>query len=410
MSREFGFIKDLKKDVNVCKVGFRVLDLWTVTASNGRQHLELIICDGKGDRAHAITRQADFQRLKSSIEENQTYVLHNCLMFDNDVLFKPVDYPFKLVFGAGTKVTRSDKLTDIPSHEFRFKSFKEIGEGVFKDDVLYEIIGVIHEIGKTTVIGDGKKPCTNIVLRDESGNLVDVTLWDKYSVQLMTFLAERKDRGSVILILTHAQCKLADNGKPNLCNNWSVSKLLINLKHPVVEAFRASLQAQGHRFDQSLCQVSSSSQRVNYDEFSNLSGVKSIAEFRDFDKDTYCITVAKSLKFNPNRYGWYYETCTKCTKASRSGGASYKCSCGEEVEVPLTRYKVVVIMEYRDHKAEFLFWDKECFQILGVAADTLRKTMQQVGEDDPHIYPEVLDKLLKIEFALRVKYQLGAEG
>jgi hypothetical protein len=30
----------------------------------------------------------------------------------------------------------------------------------------------------------------------------------------------------------------------------------------------------------------------------------------------------------------------------------------------------------------------------------------KVGEDDPHIYPEVLDKLLKIEFALRVKYQL----
>lgn len=29
----------------------------------------------------------------------------------------------------------------------------------------------------------------------------------------------------------------------------------------------------------------------------------------------------------------------------------------------------------------------------------------KVGEDDPHIYPEVLDKLLKIEFALRVKYQ-----
>jgi len=47
MSRGFGFIKDLKKDVDVCKVGFRVLDLWTVTASNGRQHLELIIGDGK---------------------------------------------------------------------------------------------------------------------------------------------------------------------------------------------------------------------------------------------------------------------------------------------------------------------------------------------------------------------------
>ena len=60
-------------------------------------------------------------------------------MFDNDLLFKPVDYPFKLVFGADTKVTRNEKLTDIPSHVFRFKSFKEIGEGEFKTDVLYGI-------------------------------------------------------------------------------------------------------------------------------------------------------------------------------------------------------------------------------------------------------------------------------
>ena len=47
MSRGFGFIKDLKKNVDVCKVGFRVLDLWTVIASNGRQHLKLIIGDAK---------------------------------------------------------------------------------------------------------------------------------------------------------------------------------------------------------------------------------------------------------------------------------------------------------------------------------------------------------------------------
>lgn len=47
MSRGFGFIKDLKKDEDVCKAGFRVLDLWTATASNGRQHLELIIGDAK---------------------------------------------------------------------------------------------------------------------------------------------------------------------------------------------------------------------------------------------------------------------------------------------------------------------------------------------------------------------------
>jgi len=48
-----------------------------------------------------------------------------------------------------------------------------------------------------------------------------------------------------------------------------------------------SLQAQGHSFDQSLCQVLYSSPRVNHDDFSNLSGVKSIAEFKDFDKVSF---------------------------------------------------------------------------------------------------------------------------
>ena len=71
---------------------------------------------------------------------------------------------------------------------------------------------------------------------------MDVTLWDRYSVQLMTFLAERRDRGSVVLILTHAQCKFAGYCFAHFfCvqNNWWGSRLLINLKHPVVEAFRA---------------------------------------------------------------------------------------------------------------------------------------------------------------------------
>lgn len=52
MSRDFDYIKDLKKDLHICKIGFRVLDSWSVTASNGNQHMELIIGDAKGDRVH----------------------------------------------------------------------------------------------------------------------------------------------------------------------------------------------------------------------------------------------------------------------------------------------------------------------------------------------------------------------
>ncbi|RHN41161.1 hypothetical protein MtrunA17_Chr8g0363081 [Medicago truncatula] len=41
-------------------------------------------------------------------------------------------------------------------------------------------------------------------------------------------------------------------------------------------------------------------------------------------------------------------------------------------------------------------------QILGVIADTLRKTMQEIGEDDPIIYPKHLDNLLNLQLALHM--------
>lgn len=69
MSRGYDCIKDLKKDLDVWKIGFRVLDSWIVTASNGNRHMELIIGDSKGDRVHAITRYRDLEHWMSLIED-----------------------------------------------------------------------------------------------------------------------------------------------------------------------------------------------------------------------------------------------------------------------------------------------------------------------------------------------------
>jgi hypothetical protein len=41
-----------------------------------------------------------------------------------------------------------------------------------------------------------------------SGDMVDVTLWEAFSIQLMNYITTRKDKGAIVLILTHAQCKL----------------------------------------------------------------------------------------------------------------------------------------------------------------------------------------------------------
>jgi hypothetical protein len=47
MSRDYDYINDLKKDLDIWQIGFRVLDSWIVTSSNENQHMELIICDAK---------------------------------------------------------------------------------------------------------------------------------------------------------------------------------------------------------------------------------------------------------------------------------------------------------------------------------------------------------------------------
>ncbi|GAU35500.1 hypothetical protein TSUD_155310 [Trifolium subterraneum] len=286
MSRPFDFIKDLNKERDIWKIAVRVIDSWTVVGTNGHPHLEMVIADEKGDRVKAVTRFKEYEHWKSYIVDQKIYVLYNCHVYDNDSGFKVCDGPFKVVFGTGTRFQVDDGITNIPPHEFRFKSFKEVLGGKFKINVLYEIIGVIHEVVKNQNYANGKKPCTNLILANESGEMVDVALWEAFSTQLMTYISDRKEKGPIVLILTHAQCKLGDNGRPSFSNNWTGSKLLINDKHPVVAKFKSSYKdiEKSQAATKDFTQISSSSQVTNNDDFSNMSQVKSIAQMKDTQK------------------------------------------------------------------------------------------------------------------------------
>ncbi|WJX66981.1 DNA helicase [Trifolium repens] len=149
---EFDFIKDLTKDREIWKIAVRVVDSWDVIGINGQPHLEMVIVDAKGDRVQAVTRYKEYEHWKSFIQDHNIYVLHNCHVYDNDASFKICEGHFKVVFGSCTKFTKSNDITNLPLHEFHFKSFKEVLEGKFKINILYEIIGVLHEVVKTQTL------------------------------------------------------------------------------------------------------------------------------------------------------------------------------------------------------------------------------------------------------------------
>ncbi|PNY11807.1 C2H2 zinc finger protein, partial [Trifolium pratense] len=113
-----------------------------------------------GDRAKGVTRYKEFEHWKEFIVENMVYVLNSCYVNDNDACFKIIG-------------------------------------------------GALHEVVKTQTAAYGeKKPCTNLILANECGDMVDVTLWEAFSIRLMNYISDRKEKGPIILILTHAQCTL----------------------------------------------------------------------------------------------------------------------------------------------------------------------------------------------------------
>jgi len=63
--------------------------------------------------------------------------MYNYHVFDNDVAFKVINQPLKVVFGSGSKLQKDDKLTNTPLHEFCFRDFTEIQDRNFKTDVLH---------------------------------------------------------------------------------------------------------------------------------------------------------------------------------------------------------------------------------------------------------------------------------
>ncbi|XP_058776979.1 uncharacterized protein LOC131651305 [Vicia villosa] len=150
---------------------------------------------------------------------------------------------------------------------------------------------------------------------------------------------------------------------------------------------------------------SGSTQYTTIDKFVYNAKCMSLAEVAKLKQESVCVTVATTLKFAVSKYGWFYYGCTGCTLKAPNPDNPFKCGCGENVVKPVPRHKVEIHVIDGESKFRFVFWDTDCFNIIGKTADDMRKSMIENGEDDPMVYPDELDVLLKKRFAFRVKVQ-----
>ncbi|QCD82968.1 Nucleic acid-binding [Vigna unguiculata] len=69
------------------------------------------------------------------------------------------------------------------------------------------------------------------------------------------------------------------------------------------------------------------------------------------------------------------------------------------------RYKLEIQVTDGKKVANFMLWDQDCMNLIGVSAADLRKKMIKHGEDDPKCFPEDLDVILGCTWAFKVKLQ-----
>ncbi|KAK2402288.1 hypothetical protein QL285_051823 [Trifolium repens] len=404
MARALDFIKDINDGKELWKFAVRLEDIWKTGIGKG-EHLEFIILD----------KQVKF-----------------------------CDHPFTLVgfAGDGGSDIIPTKIPNIPKYKFNFKSFDEIKHGKYRADLLVDIIGVVHEVKPDKKSFGSKKLPTTFSLADAM-NILTCSLWGKYQTEFLAKYNENACGGPVIVILKHAAIKEPQGIYDlQITNAWSGTKLIMDQDFKEAKDFKALLppdfltqtQSSNNLSEGSSLQIqnSQSSKYSAGSRYAFRAPVTHISQLITLPEEEIVTTVATPHHVCLSKHGWYYKSFAECSKQLITDTPPYKCKVDAHV-TPEPIIKVEAEVRYEGHKAKFLFWDRECTDIIGKTASELQAIMLEAitasdiyfiidpntmehllhaGAFDPHEYPVDLDKITGIElaFKIRVEAEVRYEG
>ncbi|XP_028236692.1 uncharacterized protein LOC114416011 [Glycine soja] len=94
-----------------------------------------------------------------------------------------------------------------------------------------------------------------------------------------------------------------------------------------------------------------------------------------------------------------------CYKKTNVYPEPFVCPCGKHNDRAVLRYRVEVMVNYKDQNTKFLLWDRECTELIGQSADEVNTLKIEDGDLDLNASPKALDKLLGHLLAFKVKIQ-----
>ncbi|XP_058731680.1 uncharacterized protein LOC131623307 isoform X2 [Vicia villosa] len=411
MARPLERIADINDKKELWKVAVRVHHKWMVV-SNNKEHFEMIFIDKEGDDIHAVVTTTHMAAFYDKIAQDHTYTVSNFKVQPNVSTFKPSSHKFMVKFTGGTSVGDDDKH-EIPPKPLKFTSFSDIITGRFKKDVLIDIIGMVDSIGFSVAQSGAKKQQVNLVLRDHSNNTLNCTLWESYADQFIKFNQDRVNASApTVVLLQYAKVKEEGKFPLSVTNTYNVTMLYLDADFLPIKEFIdnipkdlvVSVSGQLSCNSQLTSQGSENTQQTPVQKLLSKAVVMPLTEITKLTDITFCATVAETKILVASPFGWYYRACHLCPRVARGDKPPFLCEAGHSTEAEIFRYKIEIEVCYSGKSCNFVFWDRECAQILDLSAAQMRDTMIQAGIHDPLEFPLALDAMLNLEMAFKVKW------
>ncbi|RZB51864.1 hypothetical protein D0Y65_048335 [Glycine soja] len=120
------FIWDIDNTNDTLKLAVRIIDLWFVETKDKYEQTKMIIMDENATyKIHVLIRKKELKTWKLTLKENNTYMMYNFKIVNNEGQYKLCLHPYKLIFICVTVVIEQD-LPNISLKAYEFINFADI--------------------------------------------------------------------------------------------------------------------------------------------------------------------------------------------------------------------------------------------------------------------------------------------
>ncbi|XP_062216405.1 replication protein A 70 kDa DNA-binding subunit B-like [Phragmites australis] len=299
--------------------------------------------------------------------------------------FKTVQNDYEMTLNESAVVEEAEGETFIPQVQYNFVKIDQLGSYV-NDRELVDIIGVVQSVSPTLSvrrkIDNETIPKRDIVVADDSGKTVTVSLWNDLATTTGQELLDMVDSSPVIAIKS---LKVSDFQGVSL-STIGKSTLVINPDMPEAQELRSWYDTEGQGTSMAPVGADMGAARAG--------GLRSMYSDRVFlthitsdptlgqDKPMFFSLNAFISHIKPDQNMWY-RACKTCNKkVTEAVGSGYWCEgCQKNDAECSLRYIMVIKVSDPTGEAWVSVFNEHAERIIGCSADELDRIRKEEGDD-----------------------------